>query len=347
MMKIKSKKIIVGILVFALTLIGGVYPEIGQAASYESISDTISDSDLSATGVTHTIVASTTVTITAGGYIEFVFPAAFTSVSFSNLTCPGSGTASSTGTNTVGCVYASDLAATSTSFVLTGTTNPSDDGSQTINVYSRNSGGTELEKGQAMVAIIDDVTVTATVDATLTFNIDGLATSSHVNGVVTTGSSTHNTLAFGTLTVGASSSLGQLLKVTTNAAYGFTVTVEQDQDLLSSNGADIDAFIDGTAASTTAVAWVSPTGTLGSEQTYGHFGFTAADTSLSIASFGSENHKGFYGTDPQEVMYHNGPADGSTDYIGSSTVAYTVEINALQEAGDYTNSLTYICTPTY
>jgi hypothetical protein len=46
-------------------------------------------------------------------------------------------------------------------------------------------------------------------------------------------------------------------------------------------------------------------------------------------------------------MYHNGPSDGLTADIGTTTVAYTVGITALQEAGDYSNTLTYICTPTY
>ena len=50
---------------------------------------------------------------------------------------------------------------------------------------------------------------------------------------------------------------------------------------------------------------------------------------------------------PQEVMYHGGPADGSMQDKGSVEVAYRIQITALQEAGDYTNTLTYVATPTY
>lgn len=324
-----------------------ISPFTAHAAYFESIEDTISDSDISATSVTHTIVASTTLSVLADGYIEFVFPSGITSVASSNLTCPGGGTASSTGTNTVACQYASSLAATNTTFILTGTTNPSSAGSYIINAYNRELDGTERERASLVIAIIEDVTVTATVDPTLIFNIDGLATSSPVNGVTTTGSSTYNTLAFGTLSVTSSSTLGQKLEVTTNAAYGYSVTVFQNQDLTSDAGATINAFVDGAAASTTAQAWQSPSATLGSADTYGHFGLTVNDSSLSVAAFGSGNFKGFEGTSPLEVMYHTGPADGSTDHIGSSTVAYAIEISALQEAGEYTNSLTYVCTPTY
>jgi hypothetical protein len=47
------------------------------------------------------------------------------------------------------------------------------------------------------------------------------------------------------------------------------------------------------------------------------------------------------------VMHHDGPADGSTDNKGAANVAYTAEITALQEAGDYESTLTYIATPTF
>ena len=52
-------------------------------------------------------------------------------------------------------------------------------------------------------------------------------------------------------------------------------------------------------------------------------------------------------TDQVEVMYHTGPSDGTTPDKGLTQVAYTAEISTLQEAGDYENTLTYICTPQY
>lgn len=358
MIRKKIKKIIVAVLVLALTLVYGIAPEVSEAASFESISDTISNSDLSASGVTHTIVASTTVELQNGEYIEFVFPASFTGVAEGNLTCPGSGVASTTsGGNSVGCVYASGLVATSAVFTLTGVTNPSTAGGYKIRVYTREDAATtnaEIENGTAMVAIVDEVVVTATVDAILTFQIIGMssstATDNLVNGVALTssGSSTYNTIPFGVLDVNSSSTIAQGLQVTTNAFYGYTVTVQQDQDLTANNGADIDAFVEGTAA-TTAQAWQSPAGTIaGGENTYGHFGFTSEDQNLSGGDdFGASLYQGFDGTTPVEVMYNNGPADGATDDVGYTEVAYTIEISALQEAGDYTNTLTYICTPTY
>jgi hypothetical protein len=346
-MKLKRQKFIVAIVMFSLVFMYGLVPSIGKAASLEVARDTISDSDLSATGVTHTIFASTTQAIGANGYFEVVFDSNITGVNSANVTCPSSGVAGGAG-NTITCTYAGGLVAGPYTITMTDAINPGAIGSYLVHIYTRTSGAVEIEHSSVRIAIVNDVTVTATVEATLTFFVGGLATSSDVNGQLTTGSSTSQTLPFGTLEVGTSSTLGQQLRVTTNAYYGYTVTVFQDHNLLANNGADIDSFVEGTAASTSAQSWASPVASLGNENTYGHFGISSDDDSIGGSDvFGADEWMGFDGTDPIQVMYHNGPSDGSTDDIGSTTVAYRIEINALQEAGDYSNTLTYICTPTY
>lgn len=323
------------------------------ASSFESIKDTISNSDISQANVTHTIVASTTQTIGASGYFEIVFPSGFTNVLVGGVTCPnigGTGTPSVPTTNTVRCTYATAITeATSTTFTIAGVTNPDSIGSYLFSIDTKTSLDVPIEHSTFRVAIVNGVLVTASVEASLTFSVLGMATSSEVvNGATLTGSSTMSTMAFGVLTPGVEKTLGQKLKVTTNATYGFTVTVQQDHNLVSSGGADIDSFKDGVEASTTPLAWAAPTSVLGEENTYGHFGFTSQDASLSDGDpFGATLYKGFNSTDPVEVMYHNGPADGLTPDIGTTTVAYSIQIGAMQEAGDYSNTLTYICTPTY
>jgi hypothetical protein len=315
--------------------------------SFRSIKDTISSSNAGASGVTHSITASTSLAVDAGGYLEVAFPAEFTNLNVSNITCPNSGVRSLV-SNSVICTYASGVAATSSIITVTGVTNPGTVGSYGFYIYNRQSGATIKEKSSFRVAIINNVLVTASVESTLLFSITGLATSTVVNGVTLSASSTFNTLSYGVLEPGVRKNLGQKLKVSTNATHGFSVTVAQDHNLVSSGGADIDSFKDGTAASTTALTWASPAGTLGNENTYGHFGLTSSDTSLTGGNvYSASKYKGFYGSNPIEVMYNNGPADGLTADVGTTTVAYSVEINALQESGDYSNTLTYVCTPTY
>ncbi len=346
-MKLKRQKFIVAIVMFSLVFVQAlVVPSVGEAASFELAQDTISDSDVGVGSVTHTILAATTATIPATGYFEIVFDDNITGINSANLTCPSSGVAGGSG-NTVTCTYASPLDAGSYTITLTGTTNPGAIGSYLVHIYTRDGSAAEIEHSTVRIAIVNDVTVTATVEATLTFFVGGLATSSEINDELTTGSSTSQTLPFGTLEVGTPSTLGQQLRVTTNAYYGYTVTVFQDHNLLANNGADIDSFVDGTPAAV-GTAWASPTGTLGSENTYGHFGLSSDDSTLTGGDlFGADEWMGFNGTNPIQVMYHDGPADGAADDIGLTTVAYRIEINALQEAGDYSNTLTYICTPTY
>jgi hypothetical protein len=212
--------------------------------------------------------------------------------------------------------------------------------------------GTMPHSGATRVAIIDDVTMTASVDTTLTFNIYGTSTGAVINGTDPTyATSTATSLAFGTLnpTPGNPKVLGQRLTVETNAKNGFSVTVVQDQNLLSASDADIDLFVEGDATSTPQI-WASPVADIADENTWGHYGLTSQDASLSTGDdFGAALFTGDFGsTTPREIFYHNGPADGTTQHQGETHVAFKIEINALQEAAnDYSNTLTYVATPVF
>lgn len=206
------------------------------------------------------------------------------------------------------------------------------------------------DAGQFRVAIIDDVDVTANVDTTLVFTVYGTSTGSTVNGSPTTTATntTSVSLPFGTLAPNVSKTLGQDLTVQTNARNGYVVTVEQSQNLLSSTGADIDGFFDGTYLNTPG-AWVAPTNSISDENTWGHWGLTSTDPSLLGAGtdFGS-NQWVAASTTPRAIMAHSGPADGTTLGVGRATIGYQAQITALQEAGDdYSTTLTYIATPTF
>ena len=208
--------------------------------------------------------------------------------------------------------------------------------------------------GRTRVAIVENVLVTAVVDTVFDFLVRGFDSAGiDANGTSTTGTSSATALPFGTLAAGSIETLAQRLTVTTNAIQGYVVTVEQDQNLLSSTGADIDGFIDG-AYTDTPSDWASPSNSISNENTWGHWALTSTDdhdngngTFQSCA--GAAN--GCWvsaSTTPREIMSHNGPADGVTNDIGSSTIGYQIEISPLQEAADdYNTTLTYIATPTF
>lgn len=202
------------------------------------------------------------------------------------------------------------------------------------------------DTGRTRVAILDNVDVTAVVNTSFTFTVSGLATSTGVNGTSTTGSTTATAIPFGVLTAGQPKTLAQRLNVTTNARNGFVVTVEQDQNLLSSTGADIDGFANGTYTNTPTV-WSSPTNNISNENTWGHWGLTSEDSDLNGDEFGSVLFVAA-STTPRQIFAHNGPSDGTTADIGETDIGYQIQISPLQEAGDdYSTILTYIATPTF
>jgi hypothetical protein len=214
---------------------------------------------------------------------------------------------------------------------------------------------TPRDTGRTRVAIVDYVVVTATVETTFDFVIDGLATSTTVNGTTTTGTASATTIPFGVIDQGQIYTLGQSLSVTTNARNGFVVTVEQDGNLRSANGADIDGFTDGTYVNT-PTAWappnalIDPGASLLQENMWGHWGLTSNDSTLNAGEFttGGGDLWVAASTTPRQVFRHTGPADGVTQDYGLALVAYRIQISPLQEAGDdYQTTLMYIATPTF
>ncbi|NTU98711.1 hypothetical protein HGA64_01745, partial [Candidatus Falkowbacteria bacterium] len=306
-----------------------------NAASLGSVRDVLGSSSPGAT-TSHSISFIFHQSLLPGDYIDVILPTDFASgINSAGLTCPVDMISDvgfmSTGTSTARCVAINPIPATTSILSMQNVTNPSVTGSYAIYTSTNDSLGTVKESAVAMVAVVDTVSVSASVSASLTFNISPVATSTNVNGADTTLTSATFSLEFGLLTVSSSSVIAQELSVITNADDGYSVTVEQNQNLTSNSGSDIDSFINGTT--TSPLPWQSPENTLDQEWTYGHFGITSEDTTLSNNDwFGNNLWEGFNNSDPIEVMYHNGPADGLAVDKGLTRVAYRIEVSPLQEA---------------
>jgi hypothetical protein len=257
-----------------------------------------------------------------------------------NVTAAGTVVTIESGTSTIGTNATVTIQiGTNATTGGTGTnqiTNPSV-GSYEITVAVGNS-----DTGATRVAIVDVVTVTAAVETIFNFTVTGVDSELDVNSATTTSTSTSNAIPFGLLTVDTPATAAQDLQVSTNAANGFVVTVQADSQLVSATGADIDGFADG-AYTTLPVSWDSPTKTLGNENTYGHWGLTSDDSDY----FGAAEYVSA-STTPVEIFSNNGPVDGAVAGVGITRVGYTVEVTALQEAGDdYNATLTYVATPVF
>ena len=220
-------------------------------------------------------------------------------------------------------------------------TNPSGAGSYVVRIFN----GTDF--ADTRVAIISAVTVTASVDTSLTFTINAVLPGVTVNGTTTNATSTASTITFGTTTPGVPKIAAQDLRVTTNAKNGFQVTVIQSQNLTSNSGADIDVFLANNGTNTPS-SWQAPSNSLVDENTWGHYGLMSDDADLTGGAFGSNLWVGNFATTTRVVFSHATSSDGTTQNIGAAKVAYALQVGPLQEAAtDYTNTLTYVCTPTF
>ncbi len=383
----KEYRYVAAVLLFALlawTMGLPAWLNTAEAATVSTYSDTLSDSDLGV-GAAHRIEFATPNGIADNGTMVFTFDPDDSFFDFTGFTLGDVDVVSGAtqvanvgacgapademyatlggGDTVVLNLCAGHTIASSTSFVIdVGTTtggnligNPATTSSYVIELTGT---GNFVDSGDTRVAIIDDVTVTAAVDTVFTFSINGIDPGITVNDdpVQTTGTSTATTVPFGTITPGGGNAklMAQELRVDTNAFNGFAVTVRAETTLTAGNGATIDEFIDGAATASTT-QWTSPAGTLGVTDTYGHWGITTDDNVVSGASstqwgIGEAVYRGDFIGNDVEIFYHNTPVEYAQggQGVGSTTVAYKVEITNLQEAAkDYTAELTYIATPVF
>ncbi|MCA9357038.1 hypothetical protein H6784_00435 [Candidatus Nomurabacteria bacterium] len=374
-----TQRVVATLVACALVLFSvGVY-NTAQAANLTNISDTLSNSDVSVVSdhtINFTIPAGSAGVAAGGGTIVVTFPAGFNmgSVAFGDIDLSVNSVdqallAAPAGASWGAVVAGQVLTLTSGSAGAAATdpivikigTNAAGGANQITNPTA---GSYEIvvtagaDTGRTRVAIIDNVLVTAIVNTTFDFTITGLATSTAVNGTSTTGSTTATEIPFGVLVAGETKTLAQQLNVTTNAANGYVVTVEQDGNLRSSTGADIDGFIDG-AYTDTPTDWDAnlPSNSLLNENTWGHWGITSTDGNLQGGgtAFTAADQYIAASTTPRVIMAHNDPSDGTTgtadatgDDVGETFIGYQIQITPLQEAADdYQTTLTYIATPTF
>ncbi len=336
-----------------------------DAANITDVSDTLSDSAPSVVS-NHTITFVTPTGVANTEDIVITFPAGFDLTGIAeediDLTVNGANNTNTNwsvvngGSSITISIDTGSIAAGATTTVAIGTHATAEGSPDTQIVNPAAEGSYEIgftvgtvDSGWTRVVILSNVLVSAAVDTIFTFAVAGLPSGSTVNGTTTTGSTGSTSIPFGTLQAGVATRTAQLLTVNTNASNGYVVTVQLDQALQSSTGADIDGFAQGSYTNT-PVAWVPPTNIVGSENTYGHWGITSDDdtTSRSAGDEFNANEWASASTSPRVVMGHTGPTNGTLMGQGTTTVGFKVQIGGLQEAGDdYTARLTYVATPTF
>lgn len=186
----------------------------------------------------------------------------------------------------------------------------------------------------------DQVTVSATINATYDFTIAAKSTGTigssgdtcETSGTTATSINFNNGVALSTAT---NYTHCQTLTVSTNATSGHNTSVKQSANLTNGTADTINSFDDGTPpALNSETTWSSPT-------TGGHFGFTSTDT-VSGSAFTSAGtlYGGFTGTTNYKIFDAAGPVNG-TGAGGTADLGYSLEITGTQPAGTYSNTLTY------
>jgi hypothetical protein len=93
---------------------------------------------------------------------------------------------------------------------------------------------------------------------------------------------------------------------------------------------------------------ITTSGTLWTEATTTGFGVNAYGGDAPTATFGASTSQGttkYFGItsgSPLTVASYGGPTAGN-----ATNIAYRIAVSATQQPGTYTNTLTYVCTPTY
>ena len=224
--------------------------------------------------------------------------------------------------------------------------NPAAGASYKIDIDASTFGDT----GQVQVAIIEGVTTSATVSASLSVSVALVATAQAVNGATTSIETTATTVPFGTLTVNADKIGAHDITVSTTGAGGYTTTIRQLDgtgitNILNSSTNNIDGFNAASATNASPQAWAAgtnPSGTAANINS-GWYGYTTNDATLAgtpdrFTSSGGDKWAPF-DVAAYEVAYDSAPVNAQVIRVG-----HKVETNALQPQGVYNGIVEYITT---
>jgi len=197
---------------------------------------------------------------------------------------------------------------------------------------------TPTDDGAGSIAFIEGVRVTATVDPSITFKIEGIASTTTACGVATDVTTTSYSVPFGIMALDTFKTAAQKITVSTNAVSGYAVTAIENERM--SNLAGSPSYIpDTTCDAGCPGAWTSG-GNSG-------LGFTTAIVSgaptLGITSPNFREFSSLAATEaPFQIMSNTTIAS-----LEAIHVCYKLAVGATQPAGDYENQITYTATATF
>ena len=212
--------------------------------------------------------------------------------------------------------------------------------------YDDGSGGSAEDTGRAMVAIIEGVTVSATVAESLSFSIANVSSADcdSTFSDLSDATVTNTSVDFGTLTADTFTHGCQDLSVGTNASNGYSITSQESDQLTSSSNTIPDTTCDGSSCDESAAEpWTTAT-----NYGFGHTCSTIDGTACNSAYSTGNSYRQFASiADNETAQELMGNSSTPTVVTEKGRVEYKVSVSNIQPAGTYTNTITYIATPNF
>ena len=217
--------------------------------------------------------------------------------------------------------------------------------------YTFTVDSTDEDAKDALVAVVAGVTVSATIDETLTVAVNAVSSGAACDdngGTPTEITTTSTTVPFATVSTETFYNGCQRIDVDTNAAGGYNVTIAQTQLLTSGANTIGEGTCDGACSDTTLGGWETATnngfGYCADDRT----GNAAADAGIAAGSQCDDATPDYYTffTDPTEptvdFMFSSGPISGD-----QTNVSFHLSVDGAQAAGTYQNIVYYVATATF
>jgi len=221
----------------------------------------------------------------------------------------------------------------------------------TAGTYSFTADATDEDAKDALVAIVAGVTVSATVDESLTVAVNAVSAGASCDdngGTPTEISTTATTVPFATVSTETFYNGCQRIDVDTNASQGYTVTIAQTQLLTSGSDTISEGTCDGSCNDTTLGGWETATNNGFGYCADDRAGNAAADAGIVSADQCDDGTPFYYTffTDPTEptvdFMFSAGPISGD-----QTNISFHLSVDGAQDAGTYQNVVYYVATPTF
>lgn len=211
---------------------------------------------------------------------------------------------------------------------------------------------TDEDSQDTIIVVTSAVTVSATIDETLTNAVAAVVSGSCTTTGGTTITSTASTIPFGTVTAETFYDICQSLTVTTNASGGYTVTVYTTAGLDAGASAFAVGSCDGACTLTTPSTWATATNNgyaVCMDDTTGNAAATAnAGWDTAAEECGGAGQK-------FELVADIGASDTPSTIMSSATgvssdvslAGWRLSADGTQAAGAYTGTADYITTGTF